>query len=69
MFTGLQAVVYGVPDIAKAKDWYSQVLGTPPYYDQPSFYVGFNVAGFELGLDPKATPVSKASAGVVAYWG
>jgi predicted enzyme related to lactoylglutathione lyase len=69
MFKGLQTVVYGVTDIAKAKDWYTQVLGNPPYFDQPSFYVGFNVGGYELGLDPNASPVSKGSTGVVAYWG
>ena len=69
MFTGLQTVVYGVSDIAMARDWYSKVLGHEPYFDQPSFYVGFNVGGYELGLDPNASPVSKASAGVVGYWG
>jgi len=38
-----------------------------PYFDQP-FYVGFNVGGYELGLDPD--PSSSASAGgVVVYWG
>jgi hypothetical protein len=26
------------------------VLGQEPYFDQP-FYVGFNVGGYELGLD------------------
>jgi predicted enzyme related to lactoylglutathione lyase len=69
MFTGLQTVVYGVADIGKAKDWYMQVLGKPPYFDQPSFYVGFNVGGYELGLDPNASSLSEGSAGVVAYWG
>ncbi len=69
MLTGLQTVVYGVNDIAKAKDWYSKVLGLEPYFDQPSFYVGYNVGGYELGLDPNASPVAKASAGVVGYWG
>lgn len=69
MIRGLQTVVYGVADIGKAKDWYTQVLGNPPYFDQPSFYVGFNVGGYELGLDPNASPVSKGSTAVVAYWG
>jgi predicted enzyme related to lactoylglutathione lyase len=68
MFQGLRAVVYGVSDIEKAKTWYTSVLGEPPYFDQP-FYVGFNVAGYELGLDPNASPVSAGSAGVVACWG
>jgi predicted enzyme related to lactoylglutathione lyase len=68
MLQGLRTVIYGVSDIEKAKDWYSDVLGFGPYFDQP-FYVGFNVGGYELGLDPNATPVAKGNAGVVAYWG
>jgi predicted enzyme related to lactoylglutathione lyase len=68
MFQGLRTVIYGVSDIGRAKQWYSQALGAEPYFDEP-FYVGFNVGGYELGLDPNAAPVSKESAGVVAYWG
>lgn len=68
MFQGLRTVIYGVSDIEKAKHWYSTALGINPYFDEP-FYVGFNVGGYELGLDPNAEPVSQQSAGVVAYWG
>ncbi len=68
MLQGLRTVIYGVSDIARAKAWYSQALGMAPYFDEP-FYVGFNVGGYELGLNPNAQPVSVASAGVVAYWG
>jgi predicted enzyme related to lactoylglutathione lyase len=66
MFQGLQTAIYGVPDIGKAKEWYTQVLGFPPYFDQP-YYVGFNVGGYELGLDPNASPGS--ATGSTAYWG
>lgn len=65
MFQGLRTVVYGVNDIEKAKAWYSKVLGIQPYFDQP-FYVGFEVGGFELGLDPSSTP---GTSGPIAYWG
>ncbi|GCF09908.1 VOC family protein [Dictyobacter arantiisoli] len=65
MFQGLRTVVYGVDDIAKAKAWYSEILGIEPYFDQP-FYVGFTVGGFELGLDPAAP---RGASGPVAYWG
>lgn len=51
MILGLRTAIYPVPDLAKAKEWYSQVLGKPPYFDEP-FYVGFSVGGFELGLLP-----------------
>jgi predicted enzyme related to lactoylglutathione lyase len=54
-------------DLEKAKEWYSTVLGLSPYFDAP-FYVGFNVGGFELGLDPDASGVAVGS-NAVAYWG
>lgn len=67
MFLGLRTAIYHVSDIARARDWYASVLGLAPYFDQP-FYVGFSVAGFELGLQPAAEDSGK-SEGVVAYWG
>lgn len=53
MFLGLRTVIFKIKneDLEDAKKWYSQVLGKGPYFDEP-FYVGFNVGGFELGLDP-----------------
>jgi len=66
MFQGLRTVVYPAPQLAEATAWYSQVLGQPPYFNEP-FYVGFNVGGFELGLDPHAPTGSPA--GPVTYWG
>ena len=66
MLQGMRTVCYYVPVIAKARDWYAQILGFPPYFDQP-FYVGFNVGGFELGLVPDANRAGQG--GVVAYWG
>ncbi len=67
MFQGLRTVIYHVDDLEKARTWYTTVLGVNPYFDQP-FYVGFNVGGFELGLDPDMSGVSKGT-NVVAYWG
>jgi predicted enzyme related to lactoylglutathione lyase len=65
MFQGLRTVKYGVVQLEEAKAWYTKVLGFGPYFDQP-FYVGFNVGGYELGLDPDA-PVGVS--GPIAYWG
>lgn len=68
MFLGLRTAIYHVDDIDRARDWYSTALGFKPYFDEP-FYVGFNVAGYELGLQPaEANPESKSDS-VVAYWG
>lgn len=65
MILGLRTVIYPAPDLARAKQWYSEVLGQRPYFDQP-FYVGFNVGGFELGLVPDGTP---GTTGAQALWG
>ncbi|HXU40027.1 MAG TPA: VOC family protein [Blastocatellia bacterium] len=66
MFQGLRTVIYHVSDLDRAKAWYSSVLGIEPYFDQP-FYVGFNVGGYELGLDPNMS--TSGAGGVGAYWG
>ena len=68
MFQGLRTEICGVSNIETAKKWYAEALGFEPYFDEP-YYVGFNVGGFELGLNPNAATVTKASAGVIAYWG
>jgi predicted enzyme related to lactoylglutathione lyase len=68
MFQGLRTVIYHVNDLDRAKAWYSSALGIEPYFDQP-FYVGFNVGGYELGLDPDMTGITIGTGGVGAYWG
>ena len=68
MFLGLRTVAYHVSDIEKGKAWYSAILGFAPYFDQP-FYVGFNVGGYELGLQPVDEDSTNKADGVVAYWG
>ena len=68
MFLGLQTAIYHVDDIEQARRWYSEVLGVKPYFDEP-FYVGFNVAGYELGLRPGAANTTDKADGAVAYWG
>jgi predicted enzyme related to lactoylglutathione lyase len=67
-FHGLRTVIYHAPDLAKTKEWYSSVLDLQPYFDQP-FYVGFNVGGYELGLDPDASSTPGGDKGSIAYWG
>jgi predicted enzyme related to lactoylglutathione lyase len=67
-FLGLRTVIYHAPDLAKTKAWYAELLGIEPYFDQP-FYVGFSVAGYELGLDPDGSSTPGGKSGAVAYWG
>lgn len=67
-FLGLRTTIYRVSDMDQAKAWYSNVLGVGPYFDEP-FYVGFNVAGYELGLQPEEGTIKTKSEGVQTYWG
>ena len=64
---GLRTVIYKVDDIQKAKEWYSKILGKSPYFNE-SFYVGFDVSGYELGLQP-AEGKSSTGSNEVVYWG
>lgn len=68
MLKGLRTATYQVKDLARAKEWYSTVLGLKPYFDQP-FYVGFNVGGYELGLVPAPDANEKRAPAGIAYWG
>ena len=69
MIQGLRTTIYRVEDLDRAKEWYASVLSRRPYFDEP-FYVGFDVDGFELGLQPLEQPDGRRpGSGVVAYWG
>lgn len=62
MTAGIQTIIYPVKDLAKAKAMYGALLGTPPTVDAP-YYVGFTVAGQDIGLDPHGH-----TEGMTAYW-
>jgi predicted enzyme related to lactoylglutathione lyase len=66
MFQKLRTVVYHVPDLEKAKNWYIGITGIQPYFDEP-FYVGFDINGCELGLDPDMTGITTGNMSTV-YW-
>ena len=67
MLKGLRTIIYHVTDLTKAKEWYKTVLEIEPYFDEP-FYVGYNVGGFELGLDPDPANFSNGHSSIT-YWG
>lgn len=62
---GLRTVGYKVPNLETAKNWYTKAFETEPYFDEP-FYVGFNIAGYELGLMPDECTIGNNT---VTYWG
>lgn len=63
---GLRTVVYKVKELNKAKDWYSKAFAQEPYFDEP-FYVGFNIGGYELGLQPIEGTDNVVGNSVVTY--
>jgi catechol 2,3-dioxygenase-like lactoylglutathione lyase family enzyme len=67
VFLGWRSVIYSTDDIARDKALWAKVLGIEPYFDQP-FYAGFDVNGYELGLDPSENdlPSPRAYLGVEA---
>ncbi|MEQ8628221.1 VOC family protein [Ekhidna sp.] len=64
---GLRTTIYMVPDIEKAKSWYTKAFDTDPYFDEP-FYVGYNIGGYELGLQPEKEGQKRAD-NIESYWG
>lgn len=65
---GLRTAVYKVNDLSAAKDWYSEVFQTKPYFDEP-FHVGYNIGGYELGLQPDEVSATEKTGNVLIYWG
>jgi predicted enzyme related to lactoylglutathione lyase len=66
VFKKLRTVIYNVGDLKAARDWYIKITGIQPYFDQP-FYVGFDINGCELGLDPNLSNITAGNNGV-SYW-
>src|SRR6516164_60423 len=62
---GIKTVLHPVTDLDRAKAMYTALLGIPPQADSP-YYVGYEVAGQQIGLVPSGGPQSIASP--VAYW-
>lgn len=65
---GLRTTIYKVGDLGEAKKWYAKAFQTEPYFDE-SFYVGFSVAGYELGLMADDMAAADKTSNVLSYWG
>ena len=66
MFKKLRTVIYHAKDIEAAKNWYIKATGVQPYFDEP-FYVGFDINGYELGLDPDGSHFTPGNHSI-SYW-
>ena len=62
---GIKTVLHPVSDLAAAKAVYTALLGVPPQSDA-SYYVGYEVAGQQIGLVPGGAAQGMTSP--VAYW-
>ncbi|QNP75453.1 VOC family protein [Streptomyces roseirectus] len=75
MLRGVTTVRFHTPDLEAAKHWYTELLGTPPYFDRPG-YAEFRIGDYEheLGLlDTAFTATLGAhthtpASGTVTYW-
>lgn len=64
---GLRTCIYKVDDLEKGIEWYSKAFKQAPYFSEP-YYVGFNIGGYELGLQPASYDTVKTD-NVLTYWG
>jgi predicted enzyme related to lactoylglutathione lyase len=62
---GVKTILHPVSDLAAAKAVYTALLGIEPQADAP-YYVGYDVAGQQIGLVPGGGPQGMTSP--VAYW-
>jgi predicted enzyme related to lactoylglutathione lyase len=77
MLRGLTTICFFADDVAAARDWYTELLGTDPYFVRPiegaPAYVEFRIGDYqhELGIiDRRFAPHSRPDqpAGAVIYW-
>jgi predicted enzyme related to lactoylglutathione lyase len=65
MNKGANTILYPVSDLTKAKAVFTALLGVAPTSDAP-FYVGFSVAGQQIGLDPNGK--NRGMTGATPFW-
>ena len=65
MTEGVQTIIYPVKDLDKARALFTALFGLAPESDTP-YYVGWYVAGQDVGLDPNGH--AQGLSGPVPYW-
>jgi hypothetical protein len=70
LLLGLRTAQYHIKtsDLGHPRKGYAKVFGIEPYFDRP-YYVGFNLAGFELGLVPDDGAANASEGSAAVYWG
>ena len=49
-YLGLRSLIFPAPNLQESKAWWMKTLDEDPYFDDGG-YVGFNLGGYELGLN------------------
>src|SRR3954453_8167164 len=63
--SAVNTLIYPVADLEAAKKVFGALLGADPHTDQP-YYVGYNVEGQEIALDPNGH--RKGLTGATPFW-
>src|SRR3978361_1619033 len=61
----VNTIIFPVEDLAASTALFTALLGTEPAYEAP-YYVGFQVDGQDIGLDPKGHRTGNG--GPPCYW-
>lgn len=65
MNKGAMTLLYPVSNLESAKALFTALLGTEPMADAP-YYVGYQVAGQQIGLDPNGA--ARGMTGATPFW-
>lgn len=64
---GVCEVLFFVTNVQVAKQWYIELLGTKPHFDDEN-YCAFDLAGTTVGVHPVDDKTKSGVAGQVTYW-
>ncbi|REB05220.1 bleomycin resistance protein [Sporosarcina sp. BI001-red] len=64
---GVEEVLFFVNNVQDAKQWFIELLGENPYFDDER-YCAFYLANATVGLHPSDEKISSGVAGQVTYW-
>jgi predicted enzyme related to lactoylglutathione lyase len=65
MLKSIKSIVYPSSNLKEDVVFWTKLLGKEPYFNE-HYYVGFKLAGYELGLDPNA--IAEGVTQPITYW-
>ena len=64
---GVEEIVFFVPAVQEAKQWFIDLLDKEPYFDDEN-YCAFHLANASIGIHPNDMKTISGVAGQVTYW-